>query len=50
MLIVKDSNNCKMFIFDIIFENFISYATCSIIVFELNVDYQDKRESLGGSV
>ena len=50
MLIVKDSNNCKIFIFDTIFENFTYYGACSIIVFESNIAYQDKRESFGGSV
>ena len=49
MLIVKDSNNCKIFIFDTIFENFTYYGACSIIVFESNISYQDKTESFGGS-
>jgi hypothetical protein len=50
MLIVKDSNSGKIFIFDTIFGNFTFYKASSIIVFESNIAYQDKRESFGGSV
>jgi hypothetical protein len=45
----SNNSNChsKTSIFTI-FENFIWYATCNIIVFESIVAYQDKRGNFGG--